>query len=202
MSQADVLLDAFKEGKEKLGKMGLGDNYQEGAYDHPLGRGNPIQTIGEYDPTNSPYLDQAFSSLNVDRHGLKPGQKLGAHGTTVYNPLRSSKEVEAVLGEKKYDPAIEPKSPEQMRVKQVELENQVDTLQKQMAILVAAIQTQAQSAVDGGNVAPIPMIPAETPLEARTVSDLRNEAKERSLPYVGKNKKTLIEILKNAPAIT
>jgi len=202
MSNADVILSAYKEGEKKIAVAGAGGNYQEGAYDRPLSRGNPVMTVGEYDPTTSPFIDRAVSSLNVDSRGLKPGQHIGHYGTTIYNPLRSSKEVEEVLGIQEYNPAIEPKSPDQMRIKQVELENQVDTLNKQVTILVATLQTQAANSVNEGNIAPIPMIPVETPIEARTVSDLRNEAKERSLPYVGKNKKALIGILKNASAGT
>ena len=202
MSNPDTVLKAYEEGQKKLNERGAGGSFLQGAYDVPLSRGVPVQTIDEYDPTTSPFVTTSVSSLTVDRNGMRPGQVIGHHGTTIFQPLRSSKEVEAVLGEKKYNPKVEAKSPEQMLVRQAELENQVTTLQRQMSILVAAFQTQAQTAVDNGNVAPLPMIPVETPIEARTVSDLRNEAKERSLPYVGKNKKQLIEILQNAPAGT
>jgi len=197
MSESNVILDAYSAGADKLKAATIGGGYQEGAYDRPLSAGAPVQTIGEYDPTTSPFITTSASSLNVDRFGLKPGQRITHHGTTIMNPLRSSKEVEAVLGEAKYNPKQDAKSPEQMRIKQAELENQVTKLQSQMAILVATLQIQATNST-GGTSTPIPMIPVETPIEARTVSDLRNEAKERSLPYVGKNKKQLIEILKNA----
>lgn len=197
MADSETILKAFAEGARKISD----GNYQDGAYNRSMSTGNPVQTIGQYDPTTSAYLTNSFSSLNVDRSGMRPGQRLGHHGTTIYNPLRSAKEVEEILGEKKYNPKIEEKSPEQMLVRQAELENQVQTLQKQMSVLIAALQTQAQTAVDEGNVVPLPVLPVEKTYEERTVSDLRNEAKEKSLPYVGKNKKQLIEILKeNVPA--
>ncbi len=183
MSDPEVLLDAFKVGKVKLHAEGGGD-YQSGAYDTPLSAGAPVLTVGEYDPTTSPHFNTAVSSATVDRHGMRPGQILGHHGTTIFNPLRSSKEVEAVLGEAKYNPKIEPKSPEQMRVKQTELENQVNTLSKQVELLVSALQQSRKE-------------PVVVELKERTVSELRKEAQEKSLPYVGKNKAQLIEILEN-----
>ena len=187
MADSETILKAFEEGEKKLVASGGGE-YQAGAYDRPLSRGNPVQTIGEYDPTTSPFITTAASSLTVDRHGLRPGQTLGHYGTTIYNPLPSSKEVEAVLGEKKYNPAIEPKSPEQMRVKQAELENQVYTLSKQVELLVSALQ-QAKTE-------------PEDEVKEKTVSILRKEAMDRGLPYVGKNKRQLIEILKDVTSST
>jgi len=188
MADSETLLNAFKAGEEKLHAAG-GGGYQQGAYDRPLSHGNPVQTIDEYDPTTSPLFLTSVSSATVDRHGMRPGQILGQHGTTIFNPLRSSKEVEAVLGEHRYNPAIEPKSPEQMRVKQTELENQVQTLSKQVELLVSALQQSKQE-------------PVIVPIEDRTVSELRKEAQEKSLPYVGKNKAQLIEILGNASSET
>ncbi len=187
MSDSETLLSAFKEGEIKL--QTSGSDYMAGAYNRPLSKGNPVQTVGEYDPRTSPNFMTAASSETVDRHGMKPGQILGHYGTTIYNPLRSSKEVEAVLGEARYNPAIEPKSPEQMRVKQAELENRINTQEKQIELLVSALQ---QSKTE-------PVIVA---IQDRTVSELRKEAQERSLPYVGKNKAQLIEILNNASTET
>jgi hypothetical protein len=158
-----------------------------GAYNRSLSRGTPVGTGSEYDPRTSPHFLTAASSETVDRQGMKPGQYLGHHGTTIFNPLRSSKEVEAVLGEAKYNPAIEPKSPEQMRVKQAELENRINMQEKQIEILVSALQKQTE----------IEQPKLFVELKDRTVSELRKEAQEKSLPYVGKNKVQLIEILEN-----
>ena len=186
MSDSETLLAAFKEGEKKIqAGVDSGGKFMAGAYDRPLSAGAPVQIRGEYDPKTSPNFLTSVSSATVDLSGMRPGQKLGHFGTTIYNPLRSSKEVEAVLGEAKYNPVIEPKSPEQMRVKQAELENQVDTLSKQVAILVSALQ---QSKTE----------PVIVETQNKTVSELRKEAQDKSLPYVGKNKAQLIEILNNA----
>ncbi len=200
MATHDVLVEAFKEGEKKLAdvKADLGGNYQKGAYNTPLSRGNPVQTIGEYDPTTSPFITTAASSLNVDGSNLKPGQRLGHYGTTVYNPRRTDKEVEAVLGENRYNPAVEEKSPEQMRIQQAKLENEVRTLKSQMEVMVAALQTQSQAMAEKGETIQLPVIPVVKPYEEWQVHTLREAAKNRSLPYVGKNKLQLIEILRNA----
>ncbi len=186
MADSTTLLKAFEEGEKKLHARGGGD-YQAGARNRPMsGNVPPVLTGVEYDPTGAP--PNALTSLNVDPR-LKPGQFFNQMGTTVMNPLRSSKEVEAVLGEKKYNPKVEEKSPEQMRVKQVELENQVDSLSKQVNILIAALNKQTG-------------VTKTVELEDMTVTELRNMVKEKSLHYVGRNKEQLIETLRNANTVT
>ncbi len=81
--------------------------------------------------------------------GMPKGWKLGQNGTTIYKTKREDKEVEAVLGVKKYEPRAIIDRNAELESQNRTLSEQVKELQGQMQVMLAAIaqnQTVANNA--------------------------------------------------------
>ena len=108
----------------------LKDNMSDGKY--------PVGSVSELDTT--PYLGDP-SYATPENTGMYQTLKRGqiVDRTTVYNPQPSDKEVEAIHGEKKYQPRANPDSAPVMRAKQLSQAAEINELKGQMAVLIAAL---------------------------------------------------------------
>jgi hypothetical protein len=159
---------------------------------NPVSIGNPIGTVGEYDPKSSPVYETAFSADKIANVGLKPGQKRGHYGTTVFNPKRNDPEVEAVLGPDVYKQKISKNSPDAMRLEQLELKNLIAQQAAQIAML-----TQI---VSGGTQENTPITASEPIVTANStpaISDYRAIAKEAGIKTFGRKKEEVVDELKD-----
>ncbi len=90
-TKADEHIAAYEAGEKKMDA-----NAVKTPVENLVDGSSPIGTMG-IPPAVAPIITT----------GLKPGQFRAHYNTSVYNPLRSSPEVEAILGEKKYNPKRE-----------------------------------------------------------------------------------------------
>jgi hypothetical protein len=176
---------AFLEGKKRIG------GEQVTNLGNPVSIGNPVGTIGEYDPRTSPVYDTAMSADKISGFGLKPGQKRGHFGTTVFQPKRNDPEVEAVLGPDVYKQKISSDSPEVLRLKQLDLENiikqqqaQIDTLTKLMS---GKLPDVPETPIQESEIVPVEIL----------VGAWRDVAKRNGVKTFGRKKDEVIAELKD-----
>jgi len=126
-TQADELLKAYE----------LSQRDKKAPFDPTVG------TKKEYEVSADQRKPGMASALTVDPR-LKPGQKFGQRGTTIYNPSRSSKEVEAVKGEARYNPRVEENSSDAMNIRIKEQDIQIKELTAQLGGLIAGLTVGKQ----------------------------------------------------------
>ncbi len=118
----------------------------------PMSDGNyPIGSRSE-ELDETPYVgDKSYATpINMGMYQtLKKGQIVDR--TTVYNPQPSDKEVEAVHGEKKYNPRPNPESPKAMQAKLASQTAEISELKGQMTALLAALNSNKPMTTESVN---------------------------------------------------
>ena len=127
MTEAEVLTGAFEEGlKKSVGVASDDSRFVANTVD-----GDGVPAAGTLiKPDEKPLIPYG---------PIKSGQIRAHRNTTIFNPNRCSREVEATLGENKYEPVIREDSPEHLKVEQISLQNKIETLEGQIKILTAAL---------------------------------------------------------------
>ena len=112
---------------------------------------------------------------------LPPGYHLTNSNTCLRKPKREDQEVEAILGVNEYKPAIKPDSPQELRKKHVDLEQQV----RELTAAVQGLTSQAKSApieVASGSIL--------------TYTELKSEAKAKGINTHKMKKAEIAEALR------
>lgn len=184
----DVVLTAFKEGAKKLSDVG-----------------GSTEVLERNSSALPDMKTQMFFEQGEDddfppfQQRLKPGQHYDGSGKTIFNPPRSSPEVEAVLGEKKYNPKPRPESSDMVRLKVSQMEAQIQQQNNMIAELVAKLS--------GGKTETIPEPPTPDPdategveinKEPNEWNEIRSQAKALGIKVYGKSKEQITSEVEEA----
>ncbi len=186
MTPTEIVVKSYADGAAKLG--------------------TPVCKITHPDDTSDFKIIGA--AIQVGGHpSFKPGQVAHAHGSTIANPQRSDKEVEAILGEKRYDPKPDPRSKEEMMLRNNAADGKIEKLE---AMILQQGQI-IQAYMAGQNNAPQNTKPIENNSEPVTetvtkvelsMAELRAKAKEYEIKApVGTTKVALIELIERAERV-
>ena len=91
----------------------------------------------EYKDVGVKSMEQIQPLMSVG--GMPPGYRTGQKGTTIYKPKREDKEVEAILGEKKYAPKAVYDRNAELETQNRSQQEQIKELQGQMQVMLAAL---------------------------------------------------------------
>lgn len=173
MVTKEIIKASFIEGAKKLGSK-VGVETHERSEMPVIGSGAPI-AVGPHP-------------------SLPAGHSYQQRGTTIANPKREDREVEAILGKNIYDPKPDPKSKEEIVLNASKLETEVAELKNTLAILLAGQQIGKAQA----EAPPIVEVkPEPKPVAEVNMTDLRAIAKEKGITVpVGTSKVKLAEMLK------
>jgi len=123
-----------------------------------------------------------YNRILLARMGVnpfKPGSRVLKQGTLVMNPKPEDPEQEAIYGERKYNPKVNPDSAQAIRKKNETLEEQVNIMREQIGILTAAITgTKTEEKKEP------------------SWNEIRGQAKAAGINVKGKNKEEIIAELK------
>lgn len=128
MTQAQIIIEAYKVGAEKLGtKTG--------------------QALGlTHEITELPVAGSGARVAAGAHPDLKPGQAYHCRGTTIANPQPSDIEVETARGKNIYDPKPDPRSKEEMVLKSTKLEQEIEGLKNTLQAILAGQNIAIQNA--------------------------------------------------------
>ncbi len=142
---AEGILQAFEIGSERIKVSGQAPTTR--AAERHLQNTAVFSMTGDGSAPTSIPLNAA---VQVDaRIMLRPGQYIGQKGTAIYNPLRSSPEVEAILGEKIYNPARVDNETEKLKLAFAEKEDKIAELSTQLKQLTEIVAIQSQRSASG-----------------------------------------------------
>ena len=194
-THGDDLQTAFKEGEKAIAATKIGD----GAYEASV-----VDEDGRLTAGTAIFSDQELL-VPVNIYALKPGQIVAARGTTIFNPRRSSKEVEAVFGKHEYSRKKAGETPEHTKAQQIQLENQVREMSGQIAILTAALGIKAQEVIAKQDSKPEETKPEEVAdavvvdsIDDMSWTELQKTAKEKGVNIRKMKRPEVIATLKES----
>jgi len=159
-TQAEQIINASIEGRKVARQGSMAD-------------GSPAVGGGEiFDPKEGAGQSNVACPQNLQvqiasgKVKIPPNGHWAKGGTIYFNPKREDPEVEAILGEKKYQPRIEPDSPDEIIKKNEDLEGRVNELTAKLDTLVTALGKKEQPS-DG--------------YDDMTIAVLRKEAARRNI---------------------
>jgi len=151
----------------------------------PVQGGSITGTGGYYDDSFALANPQMASGTKVLLTTvLKPGQRLSNFNTTIRNPRRCDKEVEAHLGKHVYKARVEPDSTRELRKELNDTKQKLETLMRLVAKEKQEKQTVSEPA-DSTEPEPVEVPPADW-------NQLRKFAKEKGINTKGKNKDEIL----------
>lgn len=140
------------------------------------------------------------TSLLCDFRPLKPGQRYGARGTTIYNPKPEDIEQETVYGKKTYKEKISQEDPRAVIDKMNAQNKEIADLKSQLAMLVKIVSAQDVAKDEASDALNLPQVESKD-YDAMKYQQLVQLAKKRGIENLkGIGKEEVIAKLKELDA--